>query len=114
MTRTAISTKMSTNSTIIVDNLPVVLPMIDQIKQFLDRRRALVASKLHNSLDIKGHRMLQIKALLAVRVDLDKAIGIIRNSADAEVAKSELMREFKLNEMQADRSEEHTSELQSH
>ena len=102
MTRTAISTKMSTNSTIIVDNLPVVLPMIDQIKQFLERRRALVASKLHNSLDIKGHRMLQIKALLAVRVDLDKAIGIIRNSDDAEVAKSELMREFKLNEMQAD------------
>lgn len=102
MTRTAISTKMPTNSTIIVDNLPVVYPMIDQIKQFLERRRALVASKLHNSLDIKGHRMLQIKALLAVRVDLDRAIGIIRNSDDAEAAKTSLMREFKLNEMQAD------------
>lgn len=98
---TPVETKFSTNSTMIVDGAPVVQNMLEQLQQFLVFRKTIVKNKAIHRLAKIAARILQVDALLAALVDIDKAISIIRKSETADDAKAGLMKAFKINEKQA-------------
>jgi len=98
---TPVETKFSTNSTVIVDGAPVVQNMLEQLQQFISFRKVIVKNKAISRLAQIANKILQIEALLAALVDIDKAISIIRNADNADEAKSKLMRHFKISEKQA-------------
>lgn len=99
---TPVETKFSTNSTMIVDGAPVVQNMLEQLQNFINFRRVVVKNKAISRLGKIAGRILQIEALLAALVDIDKAISIIRNSDTADEAQKGLIKHFKINEKQAD------------
>jgi len=98
---TPVETKFSTNSTMIVNGAPIVQNMLEQLQQFVEFRRGIVKNKAIFRLAKIAARVLQVDALLAALVDIDKAISIIRKSEDADSAKAQLMKHFKINEKQS-------------
>lgn len=100
--KTPVETKFPTNSTIIVDGAPVVQNMLDQLKNFLVFRKHIVKNKAISRLAKIANRILQVDALLAALVDIDKAIAIIRKSDTADDAEVKLMKHFKINKKQAE------------
>jgi DNA gyrase subunit A len=50
----------------------------------------------------RNHRLHQIDALMRVLLDIDKAVALIRGSANPDAARTALMKHFKLDEEQAD------------
>lgn len=98
---TPVETKFSTNSTMIVDGAPIVQNMLEQLQQFVNFRRGIVKNKAIFRLSKIAARILQVDALLAALVDIDKAISIIRKSEDADSAKAQLIKHFKINEKQS-------------
>lgn len=99
---TPVETKFSTNSTVIVDGAPVVLNMLEQLKQFVNFRRTIVKNKAIFRLAKIANRILQVDAILAALVDIDKAIDIIRHSETVEDAEVKLMKHFKINKKQTE------------
>lgn len=99
---TPVETKFSTNSTMIVDGSPVVQGLLEQLQQFIGFRKGIVKNKaIYRMAKIEG-RILQVDALLAALVDIDKAISIIRKSETAEEAENGLIKHFKIAKKQAE------------
>lgn len=99
---TPIETKFSTNSTMIVDGAPVVQNMMEQLQQFISFRKEIVKNKAIFRMAKIAGRILQVDALLAALVDIDKAISIIRKSDTAEDAEAGLIKHFKITKKQAE------------
>lgn len=100
--RTSVQIKYSTNITIIQNNSIKKSNMLDLIKNFVDLRRDVVVQRFTNSIEKELKKLEQVDALLAIVVDIDKAIDIIRNSENAEEAKLKLIESFSINEVQSD------------
>lgn len=99
---TPVETKFSTNSTMIVDGAPVVQNMLEQLQQFIVFRKTIVKNKAIFRMAKIAGRILQVDALLAALVDIDKAISIIRKSETAEDAENGLIKHFKITKKQAE------------
>lgn len=99
---TPVETKFPTNSTMIVDGQPIVQNMLDQLNNFVNFRRVIVKNKAVYRMDKIAARILQVDAILAALVDIDKAIEIIRKSETPEDARTGLMKYFKVTDKQAD------------
>lgn len=99
---TPVETKFPTNSTMIVDGQPVVQNMLNQLTNFVNFRRVIVKNKAVYRMEKIAARILQVDAILAALVDIDKAIEIIRGSETPEDARNGLMKYFKVNEKQAE------------
>lgn len=100
--KTAAESSFSVNSTVIRDNAPVLVSMIDLIRDFIEFRREVITRMSTNRLEDCEHRKHQLDAILAALVDIDKAISIIRSAESASTAKTDLQKHFKLDELQAD------------
>lgn len=100
--KTSAEASFSVNNTVIRDNAPVLVSMLDMVRDFIGFRREVVARMCTNRLDECSHRKHQLDAILAALVDIDKAISIIRSAESAASAKVGLQKQFKLDELQAD------------
>ena len=76
---------------------PRVFALNDLIAEWLKFRQQTVLRKLEHRLDQVDDRIHVLEGLLIVYLDLDKVIKIIRNSDDP---KKELMKTFKISEIQ--------------
>lgn len=92
----------SVNSTVLVDGLPTVVSMVDLILRFIEFRKLCVMNKANFRKTKIASRVIQLEALLAVLLDIDKCIAIIRKSESQESAKTELMKKFKITDDQAE------------
>lgn len=99
--RTPLQQSFSVNNTVVEKGRPVTLGVKDLLLQFLDLREECVTTRSKNLISIKEKRVHQINGLLAIILDIDKAIGIIRRSPDVDTARQRLMRSFKIDEEQA-------------
>lgn len=91
------------NNTVITPNdSPAELGLKELLQIFIDFRIETVIRRTQSRLDKREHRLHQIDALKRVLLDIDKAIKIIRNSANPDEARTGLMKSFKLDEEQAD------------
>lgn len=92
----------SANCTVIKDNLPQKAGMRDMLLAFLDFRRECTRRKLNYRVKKAEEKLHVQEALQAVLLDIDKCIAIIRKSDTVDVARTKLMKTFKIDEGQAD------------
>lgn len=92
----------SVNSTVLVDGSPQLVPVKELILDFLQLRKELTLRKTENRIKKLEAKLKEMTAILAVIVDIDKTISIIRKAETSEIAKEKLMKAFKIDEEQSE------------
>jgi DNA gyrase subunit A len=85
----------------LVDGIPRTLNLAETIGYYVDHQVDVVTRRTRYDLRKAEERDHIIQGLLIALDHLDEVIKIIRGSADAEEARTKLMRKFKLSEIQA-------------
>ncbi|MCX7785125.1 MAG: DNA gyrase subunit A [candidate division WOR-3 bacterium] len=86
---------------VLVDNVPKTLNLKELCQQFLDFRYEVVQRRTKFELKQAEDRAHILEGLKIALNHIDKIIALIKSSKDPEIAKQELMRRFKLTEIQA-------------
>jgi DNA gyrase subunit A len=89
------------NMLALVDGQPQTLPLRSVLAHYLDHRREIVRRRTEFDLAKARARAHILEGLKVALDNLDAVIRTIRESADVELARSNLMRRFDLSELQA-------------
>ena len=101
---TALQTSFSVNNIALVKGRPEQLNLKDIIHHFVDHRHEVIVRRTEYELKKakeRAHILEGFMKVIGTQDDLDKAIAIIRHSANPQEAKDVLMKEFDLSEIQA-------------
>ncbi|TWP22790.1 DNA gyrase subunit A [Apibacter muscae] len=101
---TALQTSFSVNNIALVKGRPVQLNLKDIIHHFVEHRHDVVVRRTNYLLrkaQERAHILEGFMKVIATQDSLDLAIKIIRNSSNPSEAKSGLIQEFELSEIQA-------------
>ncbi|MFC6267497.1 DNA gyrase subunit A [Frigoriflavimonas asaccharolytica] len=101
---TALQTSFSVNNIALVHGRPVQLNVKDMIHHFVDHRHVVVVRRTEYELrkaKERAHILEGFMKVIGTQDDLDRAIYIIRHSANPAEAKEGLIKEFELSEIQA-------------
>jgi DNA gyrase subunit A len=85
----------------LVDREPRLLSLKRALQIYIDHRVEVINRRTQFELDKALHRQHILEGLLIALANLDDVIDTIRNSADVETARSQLMSRFGLTEIQA-------------
>lgn len=99
--KTELQSTFSVNNTVVSGGFPKMMGIRELLLEFLELRKQCVLTRSQNYKEKKLARIHQIDGLLAILLDVDKAIAIIRRSDSQEDARVELMKAFKIDEGQA-------------
>lgn len=99
--KTELQSTFSVNNTVVSGGLPKMMGIRELLLEFLELRKQCVLTRSQNYKEKKLARIHQIDGLLAILLDVDKAIAIIRKSDSQEDARVKLMKAFKIDEGQA-------------
>lgn len=99
--KTELQSKFSVNNTVVSGGFPKTMGIRELLLEFLELRKQCVLTRSQNYKEKKLARIHQIDGLLAILLDVDKAIAIIRKSDSQEDARVKLMKAFKIDEGQA-------------
>jgi DNA gyrase subunit A len=89
------------NMLALVDGQPQTLPLRSVLAHYLDHRREIIRRRTEFDLAKARARAHILEGLKVALDNLDAVIKTIRESADVELARSNLMRRFDLSELQA-------------
>jgi DNA gyrase subunit A len=92
------------NMLALVDGQPQTLPLAGVLVHYLDHRREIIRRRTEFDLEKARARAHILEGLKIALDNLDAVIKTIRESADVEVARSNLMSRFDLSEQQAQAS----------
>lgn len=98
---TQLQSSFSVNNIALVNGRPELLNLKDMIRHFVDHRHEVVVRRTEYELKQAEKRAHVLEGLLIAIDNLDAAIKLIRASSTPEDAKTGLMAEFKLSEIQA-------------
>ncbi|MBP0611852.1 DNA gyrase subunit A [Chryseobacterium sp. cx-311] len=101
---TALQTSFSVNNIALVHGRPEQLNVKDIIHHFVEHRHEVVIRRTEYELKKakeRAHILEGFMKVIATQASLDKAIAIIRNSANPADAKDGLIAEFELSDLQA-------------
>lgn len=101
---TALQTSFSVNNIALVKGRPEQLNLKDIIHHFVDHRHEVIIRRTEFELKKakeRAHILEGFMKVIGTQDDLDKAISIIRHSANPQEAKDGLMKEFELSDIQA-------------
>lgn len=98
---TQLQSSFSVNNVALVKGRPYTLNLKDLIKHFVDHRHEVVIRRTQYELNEAEKRAHILEGYLIALDNLDEVINLIRNSRDPEIAKTGLMENFKLSEIQA-------------
>ena len=90
------------NNVALVDGQPRTLGLKQMLEVFVDHRLEVVRRRSEHRLDKRQARLHLVEGLLLAIVDIDEVIQIVRQSDDAETARTRLMTVFDLSELQAE------------
>lgn len=99
--KTELQSTFSVNNTVVSGGFPKMMGIRELLLEFLELRKQCVLTRSQNYKEKKLARIHQIEGLLAILLDVDKAIAIIRKSDSQEDARVKLMKAFKIDEGQA-------------
>ena len=98
---TPMEDQFSINAVALVNGKPLTLGLKELLQVFIDHRIEVVKRRsLYRKAKAEG-RLLMVDGLLKAIIDIDKVIKIIRASDDAGIAKTALIKGFKLTDEQA-------------
>lgn len=98
---TQLQSSFSVNNIALVNGRPELLNLKDMIRHFVDHRHEVVVRRTEYELKQAEKRAHVLEGMLIAIDNLDAVIKLIRASATPDDAKSGLMGEFKLSEIQA-------------
>src|SRR5262245_27576980 len=98
---TALQTTFGYNAVALVEGVPRTLPVRDQLQHYLDFQREIVTRRSKYELRRAEARAHILEGYLKALDNLDAVIALIRGSADVDEARSGLMENFGLTEIQA-------------
>ena len=98
---TQAQTTFGVNAIALVEGVPRTLSLRDMIRFYLDHQRDVIRRRSRFRLDRAETRAHVLEGLLIALRDIDAVIALIRKAADPEEARSGLMSEFDLTELQA-------------
>lgn len=99
--KTPLQANFNVNGMVIDDGIPVKVGLLGIVSAFIDaRKNSIRASSLHERGE-REKRLRVVDGLVKVLLDVDKAVSIIRSSRDSDIAKTKLMKEFKIDDVQA-------------
>jgi DNA gyrase subunit A len=98
---TALQTTFGYNAVALVDGVPKTLSLLELVKHYLDYQREVVTRRSKFELRKAEERAHVLQGYLKALDNLDAVIALIRASADTEAARSGLMEQFELSEIQA-------------
>jgi len=98
---TALQSSFNINNVALVKGRPEMLNLKDLIKHYVDHRHEVVVRRTQYELDEALKRAHILEGLLIAIDNLDAVIKIIREAETPDEARSQLMENFKLSEIQA-------------
>lgn len=98
---TELQKTFNVNSLALVNNEPKLLSLLEIIEYFVSHRQEIISRKLENELGESREREHILEGLLIALDHIDEIIKLIRAAKDAEDAKKELIKRFKLSEIQS-------------
>jgi DNA gyrase subunit A len=98
---TQLQSTFGINMLALVDGEPRLLPLKRSLQIFIDHRMVVIKRRSQFELLKAKNRAHILEGLLIALSNLDEVIKTIRNSPDADVAKTRLMSNFKLSDVQA-------------
>ncbi len=99
--RTPLEVTFSINLLALVNGEPHLLTLKQALKVFLEHRIEVVRRRSEYDLKKAQERLHILEGLRIAIKNLDEVINTIRSSADADQAKTKLMKKFKLSQVQA-------------
>ena len=98
---TPLQSTFSVQMLALVDNEPRLLPLKRALQIFIDHRRVVVTRRTEFDLTKARARAHILEGLLIALANLDEVIRTIREAADADEARTQLITRFKLTDIQA-------------
>jgi DNA gyrase subunit A len=98
---TPLQTSFGVNNVALVKGRPMVLNLKDLIRHYVDHRVVVVTRRTEYELREAEKRAHILQGLLIALDNLDEVINLIRNAKDPETAKTGLIEQFALSEIQA-------------
>ena len=98
---TALQSTFGYNAVALVDGVPKTLSLLELLHHYLDYQREVVTRRSKYELRKAEERAHILQGYLTALDNLDAVIALIRASADTETARSGLMEQFALSEIQA-------------
>ncbi|MEO1053387.1 MAG: DNA gyrase subunit A [Bacteroidota bacterium] len=98
---TQLQSSFGVNNVALVKGKPHTLNLRDLIKYYVEHRHEVVVRRTQYELEEAEKRAHILEGYLIALDNLDAVIELIRNSRDPEAAKTGLMEQFKLSEIQA-------------
>lgn len=95
---TSLQSRYNVNNVVLIDRKPHKATMFELIDKFIQFREECFERKLNYRLKVIDKEIVKAQTLTTILLDIDKAIEIIRKSDDSEVAKTKLMKHFKIEE----------------
>src|SRR5436190_11102965 len=89
------------NAVALVDGVPRTLSLLELVRHYLDFQREVITRRSKFELRRAERRAHVLEGYLIALDNLDAVIALIRAAADTEAARTGLMREFDLSEIQA-------------
>jgi DNA gyrase subunit A len=98
---TALQSSFSVNNIALVNGRPEMLNLKDMIHHFVDHRHVVVVRRTEFELKKAEARAHILEGLIIASDNIDEVIAIIRASANADEARTNLIKRFELSEIQA-------------
>src|SRR5438093_1432927 len=98
---TPLQTTFGYNAVALVDGVPKTLSLLELVRHYLDYQREIVTRRSKYELRQAERRAHVLEGYLKALDNLDAVITLIRNAADTDEARTGLMKEFELSEVQA-------------
>lgn len=99
--RTPMQTTFSINLLALVDGEPRTLTLKQALRVYVEHRLTVVKRRAEFDLDKAKARAHILEGYLVALKNLDKIIQLIRESSDVDTARTKLMKQYKLTELQA-------------
>jgi DNA gyrase subunit A len=98
---TPLETSFGINNLVLVDGQPQTLGLKALLEVFVQHRYDVVTRRTEYRRSKRQDRLHLVDGLLIALIDIDRVVAIIRGSDDAAAARTALMAEFSLSEIQA-------------
>jgi DNA gyrase subunit A len=98
---TALQTTFGYNAVALVDGVPRTLSLVEMMRHYLEYQREVVTRRSKHELRKAEERAHILQGYLTALDNLDAVIELIRGSADTDAARTGLMEQFELTEIQA-------------
>ena len=99
--KTNLQTSISYNQVALINKTPTELNLKDCIKIYIEHNINCLIKEVNYDLEKAEARLHIVKGLLIALEDIDNVIALIKKSASSEAAKTKLIEEYKIDEIQA-------------